>query len=201
MDPNGPVRAGGQAAGSKTSAGDLFMKTPVELHKAVLNDTARGTHGILEQLLHTELGPARRLRALLPDALAAVMPPTAFWLAFSFITTWDQSARHQVCTPGLVRVGLVTQGLSIHVSRSQKDWAEAGKLTTANAMTLLAAVVPSSVACFCIPSFRLFGPVTVVNVTFTCGTCWREFPAGDPVTEDGDEPGLLGPASRSTRAW
>ncbi|KAK2043469.1 hypothetical protein LZ31DRAFT_524315 [Colletotrichum somersetense] len=94
MDPNAPARAGGEAAGSRTPAGDPFMKMPVELHKAILNDlndrrdvfairkaspimskTTRGSHGILEQLLQTEIGPAQ-LRALLPDALAAVMFPT-----------------------------------------------------------------------------------------------------------------------------
>ncbi|KAK2034769.1 hypothetical protein LX32DRAFT_607899 [Colletotrichum zoysiae] len=95
MDPNSPARAGGEAASSRTTAGDPFMKVPVELHKAILNElndrrdvfairkaspimlkTTRGSHGILEQLLQTELGPAQ-LRTLLPDALAAVMFPTA----------------------------------------------------------------------------------------------------------------------------
>ncbi|KAK1579988.1 uncharacterized protein LY79DRAFT_672180 [Colletotrichum navitas] len=97
MDPNAAARVVGEAADSRTSAGDPFMKMPVELHKFILDDlddrrdvyaisraspimakTARGTHGILEQLLQTELGPAQ-LRALLPDALAALMFPTALW--------------------------------------------------------------------------------------------------------------------------
>ncbi|EFQ35658.1 hypothetical protein CGRA01v4_09842 [Colletotrichum graminicola] len=97
MDPNAAACVGGEAADSRTSAGDPFMKMPFELRKSILDDldnrrdvyaisraspimakTARGTHGILEQLLETELGPAQ-LRALLPDALAALMFPTAVW--------------------------------------------------------------------------------------------------------------------------
>ncbi|KAK2007367.1 hypothetical protein LZ32DRAFT_651192 [Colletotrichum eremochloae] len=95
MGPNATARASDKAVNGRTSAGDPFMKIPVELHKAILDDlddrrdvyaisqaspvmnkTARGIHGIVEQLLRTELGQAQ-LRTLIPDALAVVMfPPT-----------------------------------------------------------------------------------------------------------------------------
>ncbi|KAK1993315.1 hypothetical protein LX36DRAFT_752425 [Colletotrichum falcatum] len=88
MDANTAAPAGGEAVDSRTSAGDPFMKLPVELQKAILDDLddrrdvyaishaspIMAMHGILEQILETELGPAQ-LCALLPDALAAVMFP------------------------------------------------------------------------------------------------------------------------------
>ncbi|KAK1976253.1 hypothetical protein LZ30DRAFT_806150 [Colletotrichum cereale] len=93
MDPNVGADASGNVADGEAPAGDPFMRIPNELRKAILNDlgdrrdiyaisqasppmgkAALSAHGILEQLLQTELGPDQ-LRALLPDALAVVMFP------------------------------------------------------------------------------------------------------------------------------